>query len=130
MAVAARAGAGRTGGTFTTIYRVVARIPRGRVATYGQIARMAGFPGAARMVGWALGALPEERGAPDDVPWHRVINAAGAERHDMVDDISMAAAGGLAGSRAGVLAFKCAYRRRRSRNAAARIARHVSGCGK
>jgi methylated-DNA-protein-cysteine methyltransferase-like protein len=55
------------------IYRVVRHIPRGRVATYGVVARLAGRPGAARTVGWALSALPEET----DVPWWRVINAAG-----------------------------------------------------
>jgi len=55
------------------VYRVVRRIPSGRVATYGQVAAMAGMPGAARQVGWALSALGEE----DDVPWHRVINARG-----------------------------------------------------
>ena len=64
--------------TFHSIWRVVSRIPRGRVATYGQVARMAGLPGAARTVGWALGALPG--GARIDsraIPWHRVINASG-----------------------------------------------------
>lgn len=55
------------------IYRVVRQIPRGRVATYGVIARLAGRPGAARAVGWALSALPDE----SDVLWWRVINAAG-----------------------------------------------------
>jgi methylated-DNA-protein-cysteine methyltransferase-like protein len=55
------------------VYRVVRRIPAGRVATYGQVAALAGMPGAARQVGWALSALDEE----DDVPWHRVINAQG-----------------------------------------------------
>jgi len=55
------------------IYRVVRHIPKGRVATYGIIARLAGRPGAARTVGWALSALPED----NDVPWWRVINAAG-----------------------------------------------------
>jgi len=75
---AARRGVARTGATFAAIWNVVARIPRGRVATYGQVARMAGFAGAARMVGWALGALPDETdGAGRDIPWHRVINAAG-----------------------------------------------------
>jgi methylated-DNA-protein-cysteine methyltransferase-like protein len=63
---------------FVAIWRVVARIPPGRVATYGQVARMAGYPGAARTVGWALGALPGDRTpGTDGVPWHRVINAAG-----------------------------------------------------
>ncbi len=55
------------------IYAVVSRIPRGRVATYGQIARLAGLPGNARLVGYALSALDEESG----VPWHRVVNAGG-----------------------------------------------------
>jgi methylated-DNA-protein-cysteine methyltransferase-like protein len=52
----------------------VARIPYGRVATYGQVAEAAGFPRAARMVGQAL------RSSPGDpaLPWHRVINAQGS----------------------------------------------------
>jgi methylated-DNA-protein-cysteine methyltransferase-like protein len=64
-----------TSTTYSRIYRTVRRIPRGRVATYGQIARLAGFPRHARLVGYALHAL---RGADDiSVPWHRVINARG-----------------------------------------------------
>ena len=63
---------------FVAIWKVVARIPRGRVATYGQVARMAGMPGAARTAGWALHALPAgQRVGGRPVPWHRVINAAG-----------------------------------------------------
>ena len=58
---------------YQRIYRVVRRIPRGRVATYGQIAALAGLPGQARQVGYALAALSEE----DAIPWHRVINAQG-----------------------------------------------------
>jgi methylated-DNA-protein-cysteine methyltransferase-like protein len=58
---------------YRRIYRVVGRVPVGRVATYGVVARLAGRPGAARTVGWALSALP----ADSDVPWWRVINAAG-----------------------------------------------------
>jgi methylated-DNA-protein-cysteine methyltransferase-like protein len=61
-------------GTYARIYRVIARIPRGRVATYGQIAALAGLGGHARQVGYALSSLPEGSG----VPWHRVINAKGA----------------------------------------------------
>jgi methylated-DNA-protein-cysteine methyltransferase related protein len=62
--------------TYPQIYAVVQRIPEGRVATYGQIARLAGIPRQARRVGYALAAL---RGrAEADVPWHRVINAQGA----------------------------------------------------
>jgi methylated-DNA-protein-cysteine methyltransferase-like protein len=55
------------------IYRLVARIPRGRVATYGQLARLAGFPRRARQVGYALAALPNGT----VLPWQRVINAKG-----------------------------------------------------
>lgn len=51
----------------------MARIPRGRVATYGQVARLANLPGQARLVGYALAALPDG----SRVPWHRVINARG-----------------------------------------------------
>lgn len=59
--------------THARIYAAVARVPRGRVATYGQIASAAGLPGHARMVGYALSALSEG----SRVPWHRVVNAAG-----------------------------------------------------
>src|SRR3989454_8064254 len=64
---------------FEKIWRVVARVPRGRVATYGQIARMAGLLNGARTVGWAMRALSEDRRIGGRrVPWHRVINAQGA----------------------------------------------------
>lgn len=53
------------------ILAVVRRIPRGRVATYGQIATLAGYPRQPRLAGYAL------RHAADDVPWHRVVNARG-----------------------------------------------------
>ena len=55
------------------IARVVASIPRGRVATYGQVAALAGRPGLARRVGSFLRDLPEG----SRLPWHRVVNAAG-----------------------------------------------------
>lgn len=55
------------------IYAVVNRIPKGQVATYGQVARLAGLGGHARQVGYALHALP----SGSKVPWHRVINARG-----------------------------------------------------
>ncbi|MFO0687558.1 MAG: methylated-DNA--[protein]-cysteine S-methyltransferase [Myxococcota bacterium] len=55
------------------VYRVVRRIPAGRVASYGQVAGLAGMPRAARQVGYALHALPVESA----VPWHRVVNASG-----------------------------------------------------
>jgi methylated-DNA-protein-cysteine methyltransferase-like protein len=59
--------------TYERIYTVVRRIPRGRVATYGQVASLAGLPGRARQVGYAMYSLP--RGTR--VPWQRVINAQG-----------------------------------------------------
>ena len=59
--------------THAEILAVVRRIPRGRVATYGQVAALAGHPGSARQVGYALSALAAD--AP--VPWHRVVNAQG-----------------------------------------------------
>lgn len=63
---------------YRAIYNVVRRIPRGRVATYGQVATLAGLPGRARQVGYALHALHALRDPEDpDVPWHRVINARG-----------------------------------------------------
>ena len=55
------------------IYEIVRRIPAGRVATYGQVAELAGYRGHARQVGYALNALP----AGTTVPWHRVLNARG-----------------------------------------------------
>jgi methylated-DNA-protein-cysteine methyltransferase-like protein len=60
-------------GTRARIYTVVSRIPKGRVASYGQIARLAGLAGQARLVGYALAALPAGSG----IPWQRVVNAKG-----------------------------------------------------
>ena len=65
-----RRGIGRA---YENIYSVIRRIPKGRVATYGGIARLAGLPGRARQVGYALRVLPDEH----DIPWHRVVNARG-----------------------------------------------------
>ena len=59
--------------SYEDVYEVVRRIPRGRVATYGQVAALAGLRGHARQVGYALSALRNESA----VPWHRVINAKG-----------------------------------------------------
>jgi methylated-DNA-protein-cysteine methyltransferase-like protein len=59
--------------TYERIYAVVRRIPKGRVATYGQVAVLAAMPRRARQVGYALHALTEAA----RVPWHRVINAKG-----------------------------------------------------
>ena len=59
--------------SYQRIYQVVRRIPRGRVATYGQVAMMAGIGRQARQVGYALHALP----AAQRIPWQRVVNARG-----------------------------------------------------
>jgi methylated-DNA-protein-cysteine methyltransferase-like protein len=59
--------------TYPRIYALVREIPAGKVATYGDIAKLAGLRGQARMVGYALHALPPH----STVPWHRVINAKG-----------------------------------------------------
>jgi methylated-DNA-protein-cysteine methyltransferase-like protein len=53
------------------VYDVVARIPHGKVASYGQIAMMLGNPRGARQVGWAM------RYCPEGLPWHRVVMADG-----------------------------------------------------
>lgn len=60
-----------TSGSYERIYEAIRRIPEGHVATYGQIARVAGLGGHARLVGYALSACDEP------LPWHRVINAWG-----------------------------------------------------
>ena len=57
---------------YLRVFAVVRRIPRGKVATYGQVAALAGTPRAARIVGWALRTQ-----AKKDVPWHRVLNTSG-----------------------------------------------------
>ncbi len=62
----------RSESNYDRIYAVVREIPEGKVATYGQVAALAGLPGHARQVGYALHALKDE-----DIPWHRVINAQG-----------------------------------------------------
>lgn len=55
------------------VYAMVALIPAGQLATYGQIAELIGAWGCARQVGWALRRLP----LPSELPWHRVVNARG-----------------------------------------------------
>ena len=60
---------------FDAVYEMVRRIPRGRVMTYGQVARRLGVPRGARAVGWALRALRGAQRPP--VPWHRVLGSGG-----------------------------------------------------
>lgn len=59
--------------TFMRIYEIVAQIPRGKVATYGQIAALLGMPRGARVVGWAMQATPEYL----LLPCHRVVSKTG-----------------------------------------------------
>ena len=59
--------------TFEKIYEVVKSIPKGKVATYGQVALLAGNPRWARVVGYALHVNPE----PGTIPCHRVVNRDG-----------------------------------------------------
>jgi len=58
-------------GFFPKVYALVRKIPRGRVTTYGSIARALGVPRGARAVGWAM------RACGGGIPWHRVVNAEG-----------------------------------------------------
>ena len=60
---------------FEKIYRMVLRIPRGRVMTYGQIARLLDDRFSPRLVGWAMHATPHDE---REIPWHRVINSRGS----------------------------------------------------
>jgi methylated-DNA-protein-cysteine methyltransferase related protein len=56
------------------VYKLVKKIPRGRVITYGQLAKALRLPGGARTAGRAMAACPSGQG----VPWHRVVGAGGA----------------------------------------------------
>ncbi|MFA6525755.1 MAG: MGMT family protein [Patescibacteria group bacterium] len=60
---------------YQKIYALVGKIPKGKVATYGQIAALAGAPRSARVVGWVLHILTEPQAKK--VPWQRVINKEG-----------------------------------------------------
>lgn len=61
-------------GFFDQVYRLAAKIPRGKVATYGQIARLLGAPRSARIVGWAMHGNPHG----SMVPCHRVVQQGGS----------------------------------------------------
>jgi methylated-DNA-protein-cysteine methyltransferase-like protein len=71
---------GAAGNTFDLVYRLVRRIPRGRVMTYGQISTEIGGRLSPRAVGWAM------NGCPSDVPWQRVVNASGGCSTDRLAD--------------------------------------------
>jgi methylated-DNA-protein-cysteine methyltransferase-like protein len=65
--------AAETNPALEAIWHVVCAIPRGRVSTYGAVARAAGLPGRARQAGFALRMAPDEL----NIPWHRVVGAGG-----------------------------------------------------
>jgi methylated-DNA-protein-cysteine methyltransferase-like protein len=67
-------------GAFAQVYRLVRRIPRGRVMTYGQIATLLEHGLSPRAVGWAM------HGCPENVPWQRVVNASGGCSTDRLPD--------------------------------------------
>ncbi len=62
--------------SWAPVYQLVKKIPRGRVVTYGQLARALGLPGGARTAGFAIAACPNGQG----IPWHRVVGAGGRIR--------------------------------------------------
>lgn len=105
-----------TSETYKKIYAAVRKIPRGKVATYGQIARLAGYPRHARLVGYALNALPDET----RVPWHRVVNAAGRvsprknSDGDLVQRLLLEAEGVLFDARGGIALAKVQWNPRPS----------------
>lgn len=64
------------------IYTVVAHIPKGKVASYGQIARLAGYANNARLVGRLLKIMPND----STIPWHRVVNSQGKLSFELGSD--------------------------------------------
>jgi methylated-DNA-protein-cysteine methyltransferase-like protein len=58
---------------YQTVYETIRHVPKGKVVTYGEIARLCGFINQARLVGYALRSLPSR----SKIPWHRVINSQG-----------------------------------------------------
>lgn len=102
-------GPSRAGGPahslFQQIYRIVLQVPRGRVTTYGEVARLAGLHGGARTVGWAMASVPRGQA----VPWWRVIRgdgtiaprpSAGAQRRRLAQE-------GVRFSRTGTVDLRC-----------------------
>jgi methylated-DNA-protein-cysteine methyltransferase related protein len=69
------------GTAWDAVYRIVRAIPPGRVMTYGQVAGVLALALSPRAVGWAMHACPE------DVPWHRVVNASGGTSTDRRGDL-------------------------------------------
>jgi methylated-DNA-protein-cysteine methyltransferase related protein len=88
------------------ILAAVREIPSGRVASYGDIARMAGMPRAARQVGWALASLAGSE--DEDTPWWRVVNREGRfslPAHGALEQVRRLKAEGIEVSETGIEAF-------------------------
>lgn len=66
---------------FDRVYEIVAQIPYGKVASYGQIARMLNAPRSARIVGFAM------RNCPEDLPWYRVVRSDGSIAGGVLPDL-------------------------------------------
>ena len=66
------------------IYQVISQIPRGRVASYGDIAKMAGLPGYARYEGYLLKSVPTDT----SLPWHRVVRSDGTIPQETINAIA------------------------------------------
>lgn len=71
---------GERASAFEAVFRLVRRIPKGRVMTYGQIATLIESRLTPRAVGWAM------HGCPEGVPWQRVVNASGAMSTDRIPE--------------------------------------------
>ena len=67
---------------YAEVYAIVSLIPSGKVASYGQVAKLTSRPRAARQVGYAMAALKED----SEIPWHRVVNARGEISSRMIDE--------------------------------------------
>jgi methylated-DNA-protein-cysteine methyltransferase-like protein len=72
---------GERAGVYEQVYHLVRRIPRGRIMTYGQLAKLIENRLSPRAVGWAM------HGCPDGVPWQRVVNASGGCSTDRLPDL-------------------------------------------
>ena len=72
-------------GYYDVVYALVAQIPVGRVASYGQIARLEPIPRGARGVGWALAQLSEQQARL--IPWWRVVSAQGYIIHPVAAEL-------------------------------------------
>jgi len=110
--------------SWETVYRMVKKIPRGRITTYGELARVLHLPGGARAVGYAMAACPSGRG----IPWHRVVGAGGrlliAEPHAALQRRLLEAEGvTVEGRKADILRFGWPPRKKSAAGAKPRRAR-------